>query len=441
MEAGIPPSARDEADRRLERAWRLHRLGRPWEALDGVTDALGGKPDSAEAFGLTAFCRADLGEGKEALAAAVKCLSLAPDRAWSHYVVGRVSRLIGNPADALTALTDAVRLDPGDPVIRRELARLHHERGRFELCLAEAEEGLRLDPLDGECAAFRGRALQDLGRLEEAEAAYRRALALDPEMPAAHAGLGFLALRRGGGEASVRAFRDALGTDPGCESARSGLAQALLLRFPGYGWIDRVVDHLRGLPEEIRRNLAVILGVAVVAPQLLFLGMSTDEWLPDGSEEGGRIGWWTGLALLQVLLTWGWAGLFWVLRPLYLLALRFHPAGRGLVEPSRLRVPWMVLGGVLAILLILSIGILAPWPRGIHLAVLLAACLPAAGALAGESGKWEEAPLAVLVAGAILLGILGALLPENHASTYRFVSFLFGYGCLLRAFVLSITDS
>ncbi|NUN51962.1 MAG: tetratricopeptide repeat protein [Planctomycetaceae bacterium] len=397
--------------------------------------ALQVEPESGDARGLEAFCLLEIGDHQGARTSAGRCVSLEPTRAWNHYVLGRVLRLSGDREGARVPLDEAIRLDPEEPDYRQERAWFRFDGEWYSGALADAEEGLRIDPLHGPCASVRGITLQHLGRFEEAEAAYREALRLDPEMPIPHAGLGFLALRKRQGVASVEAFRTALRLDPAYGWVKSGLPDALLLCFPGYARIDRILQVLRDLAAWKRTGIAIFLLVVLGGWSIVIVILTMES-----SHRSMSAAKWVGMLLLP-FLAWTWTSVVWVARPLYELALGFHPVGKWLVRPSRRRHAYLVAGCLASSLLLLCGGLLGAGPLVVWVGSSLLVLLPSLGALGrGNSPGWLSIEGISWMA-ALSLVVLSATVPGEGAAFAVGVAMGLAFLLAVNAHYLSFTDA
>ncbi|WP_138223208.1 tetratricopeptide repeat protein [Nibricoccus aquaticus] len=187
----------------FDRAVRLHRSGKPAEAIPLYREVLHALPAVAEV----------------------------------HHQFGNALKSLLRFTEALVPLGEAVRLSPADAAIRLNLGVTFLELRQYADAEAQFRRALELEPARPEAHNILGNALFSRGRLAEAGNCFLEALRLRPDYAPAHDNLGRLARAQGRIADAVTSYRAALALQP-----RPGTHSNLLM----------ALNYLHGItPQEI----------------------------------------------------------------------------------------------------------------------------------------------------------------------------------------------
>ena len=245
---------KEEIDRRIDRAFRLHREGRVPEAETIYREVLKATPDNGDALGLLGTAAMQTGRAEEAARLIRQAIQSIPDRDHLHNNLGLALKAGGREEEALDAFRRAVRLNPEntgalnnlgnllqrggqageaeqaylralavdgeDPVTLSNLGALYTEGGKPEQAIPLLEKALLGAPDDAGALLNLCNALKSAGRLEEALNCLRRALATAPDNPLVHKGLGDLHLAMGNRREAAASLERSLALDPDQPVAR-----------------------------------------------------------------------------------------------------------------------------------------------------------------------------------------------------------------------------
>jgi protein O-GlcNAc transferase len=164
----------------FDRAVRLHRSGKPAEAIPLYREVLHSLPYAAEV----------------------------------HHQFGNALKSLLRFTEALAPLGEAARLAPNDAAIRLNLGVTLLELHRYADAEVQFRCALELEPSRPEAHNILGNALFSRGRLTEAEACFREALRLRADYAPAHDNLGRLARAQGRIAEAVAHYRAALALQP-----------------------------------------------------------------------------------------------------------------------------------------------------------------------------------------------------------------------------------
>jgi tetratricopeptide (TPR) repeat protein len=189
----------------------LHRSGQTQEGLKEARAALAlcDKDNSADRPG----CLLELGTAFHVTgdpAAAVEpyleAIGLKPDYADAYDNLGSALAAQGKLGNAITAYRKALELNPNLPLIRGNLALALNNNGQPAEALPLLEEAVRRNPQDARVLGLLGMVKNRLGDLPGAEAALRQATALSPRYAGGYLELGFVLRRQGRFAESLVAF-------------------------------------------------------------------------------------------------------------------------------------------------------------------------------------------------------------------------------------------
>ncbi|MGE0736881.1 MAG: tetratricopeptide repeat protein [Alphaproteobacteria bacterium] len=182
---------------RVDRAMKLHRVGKFADAGTIYADLLREQPADARVLHLAALAHYQSGDARSAVPLIREAVRLSPRTSEFVYVYGVVLQALHQWDEAAASYEAAIVLDPRN---------------------AHAHNGW-------------GAVHQFKGRNDDAVRAYRRALAIDPNQPAVHENLGRLLAGEGETERGIEHLRQAIGLAPESKSAHLALGRAL--RFAG----------------------------------------------------------------------------------------------------------------------------------------------------------------------------------------------------------------
>ena len=158
----------------------LRDQGKLDEAIVAYRQAIGLKPDFAEAHSNLGNALRDQGKIAEAILAYRRAIGLKPDYAEAHSNLGNALRDEGELDEAIVAYRRAIGLKPDYAVAHSNLGNALRAQGKLDAAIASHSQAIGLKSDYAEAHYNLGSALQDRGRLEDARQAYLKALALDP---------------------------------------------------------------------------------------------------------------------------------------------------------------------------------------------------------------------------------------------------------------------
>lgn len=328
----------------LERGILLYQQDRHAPAERELRLAVADAPEDATPHAFLALCLAEQGKLDPAEEEAALATRYGPADPLAHYVRAQVLLKRGRLREAEPAIRESLRLDPTDASAYAVLAGIRHDRRDWDGALSAAEEGLAFDPEHPGCTALRTLALLQLGRKSDAEEATADALRQAPDDALAHAGRGWAMLHAGRPEEALKHFREALRLDPSSDWARGGMIEALKARYWLYRQVLRFFLWMGRLSG--RAQWGVVIGLVAVQQVLGQLGRANPALRP------------LTTPLLLALLAF--VVLTWVAEPLFNLLLRLNRFGRFALDRDQRRQARWVGGVVLAGLLALGYGALAP---------------------------------------------------------------------------------
>ena len=190
--------------------------------------AIGLKPDYAEAHSNLGSALNDQGKLDEAIAAFRQAIGIKPDYAEAHSNLGNALQGPGQ------ARRGGRRISPGDrpqaglmPRLIPTSALALADQGKLDEAIAAYRQAIDIKPDYAEAHSNLGIALADQGKLDEAIAAYRRAIGIKPDLAEAHSNLGSALQDQGKLEEASAAYRRAIGIKPDLAEAHSNLGSAL----------------------------------------------------------------------------------------------------------------------------------------------------------------------------------------------------------------------
>ena len=217
-------STLQRASQSFNQAVQHHQAGRLTEAVAWYRQAIGFKPDFANAFYNQGVALQTLGRVEEAVGCYTKAvhfnpalvdahynlglaalgqqrldqtvahfrraIALKPDHADAHYNLGITFRAQGSLEDAIACYRRAIAVRPGFPNAHYNLGILLLETGHPNEAAASYQRAIDLKPDYNEAHYNLGVVAHQQGRPAEAIGHYRKAITLRPDYPEAHAGLG-----------------------------------------------------------------------------------------------------------------------------------------------------------------------------------------------------------------------------------------------------------
>ncbi|MBL8702191.1 MAG: tetratricopeptide repeat protein [Alphaproteobacteria bacterium] len=284
--SGIPSAP---AAGRLADAIRMHRGGRPREAIALYDAFLDGEPHHAEAIHASGLACAAAGIGADAVERLMRAVALAPANARFRADLGAVLQMVGRVDDAAAALAAAARLAPGDSTTWHNLGVTQAMRGQDDEALAALQRAASLKgdfaPTQlalGECLARRGdhagalaaltraveldgraapawaelaQVLAKLDRIADAAAAARRATDGAPNDPRGWHAAAVAAEAAGNVAAAAQAATRAVQIDPGRFADWILLATSLRRRGDMLGAIEAAERALRLSPASVEAGI------------------------------------------------------------------------------------------------------------------------------------------------------------------------------------------
>ena len=168
----------DYADAYNDRGVLKGALGQYENAIADLNQAIQLDPGSAEPYVNRGMAKDALGRHEDAIADFDQALSLNPDLAEAYNNRGAAKRGLDRNEDAIADLGHAIRLNPtyAEAYVNRGGAKI--ALGRYKDAIADCEEAIRLNPNLGEPYGNRGAARVALGDIVGARSDYETALNL-----------------------------------------------------------------------------------------------------------------------------------------------------------------------------------------------------------------------------------------------------------------------
>jgi predicted O-linked N-acetylglucosamine transferase (SPINDLY family) len=201
--------------------------GRLNEAIAAYRQAIGIKPDYAEAYSNLGNALKDQGKLEEAIAAYRQAIGIKPDYAEAHFNLGNALRDQGKLNEAVAAYRQAIGMKPGYAKAHSNLGNALKDQGKVEEAFAAYRQAISIRPDYAEAHFNLGNALSDQGKHEEAVAAYHGAIGIKPDYAEAHFNLGNALNDQGKHEEAVAAYHRAVGVKPDYAEAHFNLGNAL----------------------------------------------------------------------------------------------------------------------------------------------------------------------------------------------------------------------
>ena len=161
-------------------ALRCSDQGKLDEAIAAYRQAIGIKPDFAEAHSNLGNALRDQGKLDEAIAACRQAIGIKPDYAEAHYNLGNALQDQRKLNEAIIQYRLAIGIKPDFAEAHYNLGTALLDQGRPDEAIAAYRQAIALKPDYAEAHHNLGTALQDQGRLDDAQQAYLKALVLDP---------------------------------------------------------------------------------------------------------------------------------------------------------------------------------------------------------------------------------------------------------------------
>ena len=217
-----PPSATSSEDatpqplvrQLLQKATQAVSAGKPLQAIESLSQAIGIAPQDAGLFRMRADVYSLMGEFANARADFSIAISLAPSNAELHHVRGYFLMTRGLTDDALRDFTRAVELNPGMAVAWNNRGLIHLARQDFAAAEAEFAEAVALDSGYVDAINNRGFARMKQNQLDSALADFREAIQIKPDYTAAWNNSGLVNLQKNDLPAALESFNEAVRLAP-----------------------------------------------------------------------------------------------------------------------------------------------------------------------------------------------------------------------------------
>jgi tetratricopeptide (TPR) repeat protein len=209
-----------------------YRLGRAYEALDRVDDAIAqyrlaiaSNAQYDHARTALAFCLLRARRHDEAVEAFDAVLALRMQRLAGPHGKGLQRLREDMASEAEEFYREAFLAAPNkfEGHYRAALSLLKSEQ--YEKALVELDEAIALGPKYGDLHNFRGVALCELGRVDDGISSFRRAVALNPDHGVAKLNLAFAHLRAGQFKDAEHVLEEVLDQDPSQNVASAKLEE------------------------------------------------------------------------------------------------------------------------------------------------------------------------------------------------------------------------
>jgi predicted O-linked N-acetylglucosamine transferase (SPINDLY family) len=188
----------------------LQNQGGLVEAIAAYRQAIGLKPDFAEAYSNLGTALRDQGKLADSVAACRQAIGLKPNHADAHYNLGNALKDQGKLGEAIAAYRQAISLKPDYAEAHSNLGTALEDEGKLGEAIAAYRQAISLKPDYAEAHSNLGTALQAQVKFDEAIAAYRQAISLKPDYAEAYSNLGGLLQDQGRLGEAIAAFRQAI---------------------------------------------------------------------------------------------------------------------------------------------------------------------------------------------------------------------------------------
>jgi protein O-GlcNAc transferase len=147
------------------------------------------------------------GRVREATAAYQQAIGLKPDFADAYHNLGNALRENGQAGAAADAYRHVIQLRPNSADAFNSLGNALRDQGCLHEAIQAYAQAIRLKPNNAEAYNNYAAVLQDQGRLDEAIAAYQQVIHLKPDYPEAYSNLGVALRRQGRQKEAIKAYR------------------------------------------------------------------------------------------------------------------------------------------------------------------------------------------------------------------------------------------
>src|SRR6516225_3492228 len=201
------------------------------EAVAAYRQAIGIRPDLAAAH--SNLGNALFGQHKleEAVAAYRQAISIKPDLAEAHSNLGNALFGQHKLGEAIAACRQAISIKPDFAEAHSNLGNALSAQGKLDEAVAAYRRAIGIKPDLAEAHSNLGGGLAAQGKLDEAVAAYRQAIGIRPDFAGAHSNLGLVLTRQGKLDEAIAACRQAIGIKPDFAKAYSNLGDALFGQY------------------------------------------------------------------------------------------------------------------------------------------------------------------------------------------------------------------
>jgi len=217
----------DEAAVKFNQAKAAQQAGRLPEAISLYQQAIGLRPDYAEAHNNLGNALGEVLRFEEAVASLSRAAELRPDLAAIHSNLGLAQARLRRFGEAAASHRRALAIQPELAQAHNNLAMALKELGEPEQAIAHYRRAIKLKDGVAEFHHNLGNALRALRRHDEARSSYDRAIAQNPRLASAHDNLGLLLMELEQSEKAAASFRRAIEIDPSLAPAHLHLAEAL----------------------------------------------------------------------------------------------------------------------------------------------------------------------------------------------------------------------
>ena len=170
-------------DKAIVEAVRLRQAGetdeaiKQWSSIANISEGIDNDKAAAAFFALGTI-KSNLGRHEEAISDANEAIGLKPNYAEAYLLGGLSNNNAGRHEEAISDLNEAIRLKPNSAQAYSLRGLSNNNVGRREEAISDLNEAIRLKPNSAQAYFLRGTVKGNLSKMEEAKADYQTALKL-----------------------------------------------------------------------------------------------------------------------------------------------------------------------------------------------------------------------------------------------------------------------
>jgi tetratricopeptide (TPR) repeat protein len=233
----VPPQAK------IDDIMRLYQAKRYDQALGKVQALVKIYPRFQGLYNIAGVILAEVGQWENATKAYQQALGLKPDYAEAHYNYAISLEHLKRTDEAITSLRNAVQADPDYAEAHNNLGNYLKDQGKMEDAIASYQRAIEIKPDFVTAHANAGNCYNYLGHQDKAIACYEKAIEIEPDFIKPHLRLGNLIKYKAGDPriAKLESFLEGYeGEDKTKVQLHFGLAKA----YEDVGDIETTFEHL-----------------------------------------------------------------------------------------------------------------------------------------------------------------------------------------------------